>query len=105
MTKLPGYWKFTSTGYGVGSDDFVDSSIVGIADTGTTLIYLPAAVIEAYYADVSGATKSLIYGGYIFDCDATLPDFSFGVEDAVITVPGDYMNYVRFSSPSLSISL
>ncbi|KAF3766000.1 hypothetical protein M406DRAFT_38462 [Cryphonectria parasitica EP155] len=92
VTKLPGYWKFTSTGYGVG-DDFTTESIVGIADTGTTLIYLPAAVIEAYYAEVSGATNSLLFGGYIFDCDADLPDFSFGVGDATITVPADYINF------------
>ncbi|KAJ4422043.1 hypothetical protein N0V82_003339 [Gnomoniopsis sp. IMI 355080] len=92
VTKLPGYWKFTSTGYGVG-DDFTDESIVGIADTGTTLIYLPAAIVKAYYAEVSGATNSLILGGYVFDCDADLPDFTFGIEDTVITVPGDYMNY------------
>lgn len=57
VTKRPGYWKFTSTGYGVG-DDFTDTDLVAIADTGTTLIYLPAAVIKAYYADVSGATVS-----------------------------------------------
>lgn len=94
VTKLPGYWKFTATGYGVG-DDFTDESIVGIADTGTTLIYLPLAIVKAYYAEVSGATNSLLYGGYVFDCDADLPDFTFGVEDAVITVPGDYINYVR----------
>lgn len=103
VTKLPGYWKFTSTGYGVGSDAFVDESIVGIADTGTTLIYLPAAIVKAYYAEVSGATNSLIFGGYIFDCDADLPDFSFGVEDAVITVPAEYINFVRISSCPLSI--
>lgn len=103
VSKLPGYWKFTSTGYGVGDDDFVDESIVGIADTGTTLIYLPAAIVKAYYAQVDGATSSLLLGGYIFDCDADLPDFQFGVEDTVITVPGSYMNYVRISllfSPS-----
>ncbi|CAN8103895.1 unnamed protein product [Discula destructiva] len=92
VTKLPGYWKFTSTGYGVGTD-FVDESIVGIADTGTTLLYLPAAIVEAYYSQVSGASNSLLLGGYVFPCSADLPDFTFGVEDTVITIPGDYMNY------------
>lgn len=92
VTKLPGYWKFTSTGYGVG-DDYTTQSIVGIADTGTTLIYLPAAIVKAYYAEVSGATNSVIFGGYIFDCDADLPDFSFGVGSSVITVPSSYINF------------
>lgn len=101
VSKLPGYWKFTSTGYGIG-DDFVDTSITGIADTGTTLIYVPAAVVKAYYAQVSSATNSLLLGGYIFDCDEDLPDFQIGIEDTVITVPGDYINYVRVSSLSLS---
>lgn len=36
---------------------------------------------------------SLLYGGWIFNCDADLPTFSFGVGDATITVPADYMNY------------
>lgn len=95
VTKLPGYWKFTSTGYGVGST-YTSESIVGIADTGTTLIYLPAAIVKAYYADVSGATNSVLFGGWIFDCSATLPDFVFGVGSSKITVPGDYMNFVSF---------
>lgn len=60
MSKLPGYWKFTSSGYQVGDNDFVDSSITGIADTGTTLLYLPAAVNSAYYAQVDGASVSAI---------------------------------------------
>lgn len=57
VTKLPGYWKFTSSGYGVG-DDFTSTSITAIADTGTTLIYLPAAIISDYYGQVSGSTVS-----------------------------------------------
>lgn len=36
---------------------------------------------------------SLLYGGWIFNCDADLPTFSFGVGDTTITVPSDYMNY------------
>lgn len=111
-----------------------DTSIVGIADTGTTLLYLPAAVVKAYYAEVDGAAvsdaqdlplqpgsfrerkkkptadthtllsvqNSLIYGGYVFDCDADLPDFTFGVGTSTITIPGEYMNYVSFAPLPLS---
>jgi len=43
----PGYWTFTSSGYAVGSGNFNPSSIVGIADTGTSLTSLPTAVLTA----------------------------------------------------------
>ncbi|ROW06840.1 hypothetical protein VMCG_04211 [Cytospora schulzeri] len=93
VKTTPGYWKFTSSGYQIGDNSFVDDSITGIADTGTTLLYLPAAVNSAYYAQVDGASHSLLLGGWIFNCDATLPDFTFGVGDATITIPAEYMNY------------
>ncbi|KUI73844.1 Endothiapepsin [Cytospora mali] len=93
----PGYWTFTSSGYQVGDNDFVDDSITGIADTGTTLLYLPSSVNKAYYAKVSGATHSASEGGWIFDCDADLPDFTFGVGDSTITIPAEYMTYETIS--------
>lgn len=71
-----------------------DTSITGIADTGTTLLMLPDAVVSAYYAQVSGATESQEEGGYVFSCDADLPDFTFGIGEGQITVPGDYINYM-----------
>lgn len=43
----------------------------------------------------SCAKHSTLYGGWVFDCSADLPDFTFGVEDTTITVPSDYINYVR----------
>ena len=72
---------------------FTSSSLTGIADTGTTLLYLPATVVKAYYSKVSGSSNSAIYGGYVFPCSATLPTFTFGVGSARITIPAAYMDY------------
>ncbi|CAK7231860.1 hypothetical protein SBRCBS47491_008072 [Sporothrix bragantina] len=96
----PGYWTFTSSGYGVGSSSFVSSSLSGIADTGTTLLYLPLTIVKAYYKQVSGSSNSNTYGGYVFPCSATLPTFTFGVGSARITIPGTYMNYGPVSTGS-----
>ncbi|CAG7559422.1 unnamed protein product [Fusarium equiseti] len=88
-----GWWEFTSSGYAVGSAALNRSPITGIADTGTTLLLLPDAVNSAYYAKVSGARYSSSYGGWVFSCSATLPNFSFGVGGVTITIPGSYINY------------
>lgn len=89
----PGYWTFTSSGYGIGTAAFKSTSVTGIADTGTTLLYLSTAIVKAYYAQISGSSNSATYGGYVFKCSATPPDFIFGVGTARITIPGSYMNY------------
>ncbi|MCJ1472237.1 Type I transmembrane sorting receptor [Lambiella insularis] len=88
-----GFWEFTSNGYAVGSGSFVSSSIDSIADTGTTLLYLPAAVVKAYYAKVAGSSNSASAGGYIFPCSATLPSITLGIGSYKAVVPGSYMNY------------
>lgn len=88
-----GWWTFTSESYSVGSGSTVDTSITGIADTGTTLLLLPDDVNSAYYAKVSGAKYSSTYAGYVFSCSATLPSFSFEVGGSTITIPGSYLNY------------
>lgn len=88
-----GFWEFTGNGYAVGSGTFVSSSIDAIADTGTTLLYLPAAAVKAYYAKVSGATNSASQGGYIFPCSATLPSITLGIGSYRAVVPGTYINY------------
>lgn len=89
----PGYWTFTSSGYAVGSGNFSSSPIEGIADTGTSLIYLPTAIVTAYYRQVQGATNSRNYGGYVYPCSSKLPTFTFGVGEARFTVPAAHMNY------------
>lgn len=100
MSTSQGFWEWTSTGYAVGTGSFVSTSIDGIADTGTTLLYLPAAVVKAYWAKVSGSSNSASVGGYVFPCSATLPNFTFGVGSARIVIPGDYMDFGPISTGS-----
>ncbi|KIM83600.1 hypothetical protein PILCRDRAFT_69108 [Piloderma croceum F 1598] len=88
-----GFWEFTGSGYAVGSGSFVSSSIDAIADTGTTLIYVPDAVVTAYYKQVSGASYDSSQGGYTFPCSATLPNLTLGIGSYHAVVPGQYINY------------
>lgn len=80
-----GYWGFTA---GISGQ-----SVNGIADTGTTLLLLDQSLVDSYYAQVSGATNDATQGGYIFDCNTQLPDYSFSVGSGQITIPGALMNY------------
>lgn len=93
-----GFWGFTSSGYAVGSGSAVVSeSIPAIADTGTSLLLLPDDLVAAYYAQVSGSSNSQSDGGYIFACDAALPDLTLRIEGYAAVVPGAYMNYAPAS--------
>ncbi|KAJ6782472.1 hypothetical protein PWT90_04837 [Aphanocladium album] len=86
-----GYWAWSSPGYAIGSKPFTKRALKGSLDTGTTLLLLPDDVVKDYYAGVPGLTYSVVEQGYIFDCGVTLPDFTFGVEHATITIPGAYV--------------
>ncbi|EKG12524.1 Peptidase A1, partial [Macrophomina phaseolina MS6] len=88
-----GFWEFKPDGYAIGSGATQTASIDAIADTGTTLLYLPNAVVSAYYAQVSGAKYNSNYGGYVFDCSADLPSFSLIINGEKRTIPGSYVNY------------
>lgn len=93
-----GFWQFTAAGYAVGSGDVVTESYTAIADTGTTLLYLPSDVVTAYYNNVTGATYSSDEGGYIFPCSSTLPSWTAIIGGAEFTVPGTYLSYAQISS-------
>ncbi|OBS18349.1 hypothetical protein FPOA_10076 [Fusarium poae] len=88
-----GMWAFSCSGYAIGSAALNERHIIGIADTGTTLLYLPNAVTSAYYTKVSSARYVSSYGIYVFSCSATLPNFSFAVGGVTITIPGSYINF------------
>ncbi|KAL9608122.1 MAG: hypothetical protein Q9167_007029 [Letrouitia subvulpina] len=80
-----GFWEFSSTVSG--------TSVDGIADTGTTLLYLPANLVDAYYAQVDGAQNDAQQGGYTYPCSTALPDFTVGIGGYDAVVPGSYVNY------------
>ncbi|KAF2466381.1 Asp-domain-containing protein [Lindgomyces ingoldianus] len=95
-----GFWEFTSTGYAVGSGSTTTASIDAIADTGTTLLYLPSAVVKAYYAKVTSAQNSNTYGGWVFPCSTTLPDFTLVIGGSKQVVPGKHINYAPVQTGS-----
>lgn len=93
-----GFWEFTSNGYAVGTGAFTSTSIDAIADTGTTLLYLPSTIVSAYYAKVSGAIYDSNQGGYTFPCSANLPSITLGIGSYRAVVPGSYIVYAPVSS-------
>lgn len=95
-----GYWGFTSSGYGIGNSPFTSTPMVGILDTGTSILLLPDAVVNAYWGGVSGAAYDNNYGAFTFPCSATLPPFTVGVGSAGYVIPGSYMNYGAVSTTS-----
>ncbi|KOS21874.1 Endothiapepsin [Escovopsis weberi] len=93
-----GFWGFTASGYSVNGKHISNSSISGIADTGTTLLLLPDSIVSSYYSRVGSAKLNDQLGGYVFSCSERLPDFSFGVGSGSITIAGELMNYAPADS-------
>jgi len=88
VSTANGFWEFTA-GSGVGDS---------IADTGTSLLYLPDSVVDSYYSKVSGAKYDSQQGGYTFPCSTTLPNYNQVIGGATYTVPGKYINYAPIDS-------
>ncbi|GAD93189.1 aspartic endopeptidase Pep1/aspergillopepsin F [Paecilomyces variotii No. 5] len=95
-----GFWGFTADGYTVGNGQASSDQINGIADTGTTLLMLPTEVVEAYYKEVDSAQNSQQYGGYVFPCSTSLPDFTVAIGDYNAVVSGDLINYAPVTDGS-----
>jgi hypothetical protein len=72
---------------------FVPVSHAAIADTGTTLLLLPAAITQAYYWQVSGARSSAEVGGWVFPCNASLPDLTLHIGSYKAVVPGELIKF------------
>lgn len=93
-----GFWGFTADGYAVGDGSVNSTSIQGIADTGTSLLLLPDAVVSAYYDQVSGAKNDSQQGGYTVPANATLPDFKIAIGNYTAVIPGSLMSYAPVSN-------
>ena len=91
------YWGVESASYGIGSQ-VTQKKIRSIVDTGTTLLLMPQPVLDGYYGAVKDAKNDSSAGGYVFACDAALPDFSIGFkadggDEFTAIISGKYMNY------------
>lgn len=92
------YWSVDIGSYAIGQAPFSSSDEkVGevIVDSGTSLVYLPDPVVEAYYDSIDGS-KLQLGGGYTFPCNGTIPDFHFKIEDATLRIPGTSVNYTVY---------
>jgi len=98
VTGNRGFWTFGPTGYSVGKGDVVPATINAIADTGTSLWYLPKAVADGYWAKVPGAQYNSVQAGWMFPCSEKLPDMNIVVAGQKVNVPGINMNYQTISS-------
>jgi aspergillopepsin I len=87
-----GWWSIPVDGFRVGSGQFVASPFPAIVDTGTTTVFFPPEAVNAYYAQVSGASNSSEFGGIVFPCSQSLPDFKVTISGVEFTIPGDQLN-------------
>lgn len=55
-------------------------------------------VVQEYYGKVQGAKNDQQQGGWVFPCDAKLPDFTLSISGYNAVVPGKFMNYQAVGS-------
>lgn len=91
-----GFWQFNSAQFAVGNGTMqqVKTAPIAIADTGTTLMLVAPETATAYYEQVPGAVNAASVGGFIFPCNAELPDLSVATGDNnLATVPASVLNF------------
>ncbi|KFX95014.1 hypothetical protein O988_06033 [Pseudogymnoascus sp. VKM F-3808] len=95
-----GFWEFTSTKFSVGNGKALNAiGGTAIADTGTTLMLVNAAVVNAYYSQVEGAVNNEQVGGITFPCDSVLPDLNVDVGGTyTATIQGKFINFAQVNA-------
>ncbi|KAL8876074.1 MAG: hypothetical protein Q9198_005665 [Flavoplaca austrocitrina] len=88
-----GFWGFTINGYAVGTAAFKTSSFKAVADTGTTLLFLPETIVTAYYRSVRDSGYNYALGGYTYPCSVTLPSLTLGIGSYKAVIPGSYITF------------
>ncbi|CAG7565399.1 unnamed protein product [Fusarium equiseti] len=92
------HWAMNVGSYAVGKGSFMNSKkTVGevIMDSGTSLVYLPKAVVNDYYSHIKG--YELTDGGsHTFPCNSTIPDFHFKTGGTTLSIPGQDVNYTIY---------
>jgi len=68
-------------------------------DTGTSLMLVDDAVAKAYYASVTGARNDPDIGGFVYPCNARLPEFAVAIGPTYMAViPGDGITFAEVST-------
>ncbi|KAF2129606.1 Asp-domain-containing protein [Dothidotthia symphoricarpi CBS 119687] len=95
VQSTSGFWQFASTKFSVAGQTFSNpSASAAIADTGTSLLLVDQPVADAYYQNVQGAELNAQVGGYVYPCDAQLPDMAVAIGDAYMaTIPGSQITF------------
>ncbi|KAF2121555.1 aspergillopepsin A precursor [Lophiotrema nucula] len=89
-----GFWQFDSKSFAVnGKVQQNANASPAIADTGTSLLLVDQPVADAYYKQVEGAQNNAQVGGFVYPCDAKLPDMALAVGTNMVTVPGSQVNF------------
>lgn len=98
-----GFWQFSSEKFSVNGVAMTVPGGTAIADTGTTLMLANAAIVNAYYSKVQGATNNATVGGVTFPCNAVMPDLAVAVgADYMATVPGKFINFAKVDAAGTS---
>lgn len=89
VNTVQGFWQFDSNSYKVGgTTNPCTTCSPAIADTGTSLLLVDDDIASAYYNQVGSAQYDESQGGYIYDCNADLPDFGVEVGGYMVTLTG-----------------
>ncbi|TID06877.1 Aspartic protease pep1 [Colletotrichum higginsianum] len=101
-----GFWQFTAQGFAVGSNGSAPTSAPheAIADTGTTLMLLPDAIVSAYYQRIASAKFDSTNGGFVFNCGDKIPSFTVDLGTYKAVVPGEFMKFAPVDGETIETS-
>ncbi|KAL6305901.1 acid protease [Sparassis latifolia] len=81
-----GFWQAESTSWTLNGEKKTRSGNSAILDTGTTLCLVDDSILEGIYGAIEGAQYSNQQGGWIFPTNATIPEVSFAVGEALYKI-------------------
>lgn len=90
---------FNMSGFAIGNGSFHKVPLQSIADTGTTIMMMDKRLVKLYWGQVKGAKFSTDEWGYVYPCNATLPDLVLGTNtshtqrDQPLRIPGALLQY------------
>lgn len=95
-----GFWQFNQKSFSIGNGAVQanNGSGTAIADTGTTLMLVDDAIVNAYYSEVAGAQFDANSGGVVFPCDSAQPDLNVAFNDQMVTIPGTFNNFTEIGT-------